>query len=364
MAGPQRRWPLWRWGRGCGPMAVGLWRAVPGDPKVASALWTGDRWVAVWAVVASVVSMRWPLRVGPLWRWGLMRGGCERLRLATRKGRGCVTGPTNVGGLFGGGKAGPWLMGVWPRWPWGPVPLFYNCGGLGGVCAGPTRGGGWRLVGRPVRWRWQGRGCPTALVAIGGVGSVAVDDFVQDGVIWHGSVLVRFGIIQNQDAGSGLWECNKVYVIDKGPDYTKGSVRLKVLVDDYGSGLFDTDGASVYMKCSVQLHLVQHTKSSLCPTKQTLYDEELTDVGLGYIGKYGHNLRYLFLNCKGVSGLVELSKGCPKLYLWDCPFSKQVVATFVFNIHSLRYVWVENGYRTVLALTRSTFTAEVTLLEA
>ncbi|PWA78788.1 hypothetical protein CTI12_AA213360 [Artemisia annua] len=95
-----------------------------------------------------------------------------------------------------------------------------------------------------------------------------------------------------------------------------------------------------------------------------LGDEGLTDVGLGYIGKYGHNLTYLFLNCKGVSdaGLLELSKGCPKLrklILCDCPFSEQAVATFVFNIHSLRYVWVENGGCTVLALTRPTFTAEV-----
>nr|GEX30286.1 hypothetical protein [Tanacetum cinerariifolium] len=72
----------------------------------------------------------------------------------------------------------------------------------------------------------------------------------------------------------------------------------------------------------------------------SLCDEELTDVGLGYIE--------------------ELSKGCQKLrklYLWDCPFSKQAVATFVFNIHSLRYVWVENGHHTDLALTRPMFTA-------
>ena len=101
-----------------------------------------------------------------------------------------------------------------------------------------------------------------------------------------------------------------------------------------------------------------------------LGDEEgLTDVGLGYIGKYGHNLTYLSLYCKGVSdaGLLELSKGCRKLrklHLWDCPFSEQAVATFVFNIHSLRYVWVVNADRTDLALTRPTFTAEVILLEA
>nr|GEY35574.1 hypothetical protein [Tanacetum cinerariifolium] len=66
----------------------------------------------------------------------------------------------------------------------------------------------------------------------------------------------------------------------------------------------------------------------------------LTDVGLGYIGKYGHNLRYLFLGCTGESdaGLLELSKGCQKLrklILEDCAFSEQAVATFVFNIYSL-----------------------------
>ncbi|GJZ09027.1 leucine-rich repeat, cysteine-containing subtype protein [Tanacetum coccineum] len=42
----------------------------------------------------------------------------------------------------------------------------------------------------------------------------------------------------------------------------------------------------------------------------------LTDVGLGYIGKYGHNLKYLSLEClEGLTdaGLVEFSKGCPQL---------------------------------------------------
>ncbi|GJR65641.1 nucleosome assembly protein 1,4 [Tanacetum coccineum] len=75
----------------------------------------------------------------------------------------------------------------------------------------------------------------------------------------------------------------------------------------------------------------------------SLCDGGLMDVGLGYIGKYGHNLRNLFLSCKGVSiaGLLELSKGCPKLrklYLDDCRLSEQAVAAFVFDIHSLRYV--------------------------
>ncbi|PWA99560.1 coronatine-insensitive 1 [Artemisia annua] len=42
----------------------------------------------------------------------------------------------------------------------------------------------------------------------------------------------------------------------------------------------------------------------------------LTDICLGYIGKFGHNLRYLFLRgcvIESDAGLVELSKGCPKL---------------------------------------------------
>nr|GEV99509.1 hypothetical protein [Tanacetum cinerariifolium] len=68
----------------------------------------------------------------------------------------------------------------------------------------------------------------------------------------------------------------------------------------------------------------------------------LTDVGLGYIGKYGHNLRCLFLGCTGESDAGLLA-----------------VATFVFNIHSLRYIQVKSGRHTVLALTHPTFTAEV-----
>ncbi|PWA99559.1 hypothetical protein CTI12_AA006200 [Artemisia annua] len=71
----------------------------------------------------------------------------------------------------------------------------------------------------------------------------------------------------------------------------------------------------------------------------------LTDVGLGYIGKYGHNLRYLSLQYAGESdaGLMELSKGCPKLrklFIYNCPFSKQAIVTIVFNMHSLRYMKV------------------------
>nr|GEV73183.1 hypothetical protein [Tanacetum cinerariifolium] len=73
----------------------------------------------------------------------------------------------------------------------------------------------------------------------------------------------------------------------------------------------------------------------------------LTDVGLGYVGGYGHNLRHLSLSYTGESdvGLLELLKGCPKLSnlkLTGCLFSKKAITTFVFSINqSLRYVWLD-----------------------
>ncbi|GJW17461.1 leucine-rich repeat, cysteine-containing subtype protein [Tanacetum coccineum] len=88
----------------------------------------------------------------------------------------------------------------------------------------------------------------------------------------------------------------------------------------------------------------------------------LTDVGLEYIGKYGANLRSLILTLIGNSnaGLVKLSEGCPrlrKLKLWGCPFNKQVAASSVFNIPTLRYVWFYSSDRDHigLALTRPEF---------
>ncbi|GJS06419.1 leucine-rich repeat, cysteine-containing subtype protein [Tanacetum coccineum] len=86
----------------------------------------------------------------------------------------------------------------------------------------------------------------------------------------------------------------------------------------------------------------------------------LTDVGLDYIGKYGVNLRSLRLECVGNSnaGLVKLSEGCPKLRklkLIVCPFSKQAVTSFVFNMPSLRYVWVYSGGGSFFALIRPEF---------
>ncbi|GJV64472.1 hypothetical protein Tco_1475300 [Tanacetum coccineum] len=88
----------------------------------------------------------------------------------------------------------------------------------------------------------------------------------------------------------------------------------------------------------------------------------LTDVGLGYIGKYGHNLRNLSQEYTGESdaGLVELSKGCPKLRklrIMECPFSEQAVEIFLFNIHTLRYIKFFFG-DCGLALTRPTVPAD------
>ncbi|PWA56110.1 hypothetical protein CTI12_AA422180 [Artemisia annua] len=85
----------------------------------------------------------------------------------------------------------------------------------------------------------------------------------------------------------------------------------------------------------------------------------LTDIGLGYIGKYGHNLKFLSLTYVGESdaGLVGLSKGCPKLrelVMMSCPFNKPSVTAIVFNICSLRYLWFCNQYGDFVA-TRQDF---------
>ncbi|KGN50635.1 coronatine-insensitive protein 1 [Cucumis sativus] len=75
----------------------------------------------------------------------------------------------------------------------------------------------------------------------------------------------------------------------------------------------------------------------------------LTDVGLGYIGRYSPNVRWMLLGYVGESdaGLVEFSRGCPslqKLEVRGCCFSEQALAESVLNLTSLRYLWVQ-GYR-------------------
>ncbi|GJS81266.1 coronatine-insensitive protein 1-like protein [Tanacetum coccineum] len=78
----------------------------------------------------------------------------------------------------------------------------------------------------------------------------------------------------------------------------------------------------------------------------------LTDVGLGHVGKYGQNIKYLFLGLCGKcdigresdAGLIELLKWCPKLQKLDmkgCVFIQKALATFVLNVTSLRYLWVQ-----------------------
>ncbi|GKA04163.1 leucine-rich repeat, cysteine-containing subtype protein [Tanacetum coccineum] len=93
----------------------------------------------------------------------------------------------------------------------------------------------------------------------------------------------------------------------------------------------------------------------------------LTDVGLGYIGEYGHNLRHLSLSYTGESdvGLLELLKGCPKLRklkLNGCPFSEQAITSFVFSINqSLRYAWLDYGSPDVSVLTRPMVSAQASI---
>ncbi|GKD14364.1 leucine-rich repeat, cysteine-containing subtype protein, partial [Tanacetum coccineum] len=96
-----------------------------------------------------------------------------------------------------------------------------------------------------------------------------------------------------------------------------------------------------------------------------LYLGGLTNVGLGYIGEYGHNLRHLSLSYTGKSdaGLRELLKGCPKLRklkLEGWTFSEQAIATSVFNLnHSLRHVWIVRDPADVLVLTRPVVSAKM-----
>ncbi|OWM69987.1 coronatine-insensitive protein 1-like [Punica granatum] len=75
----------------------------------------------------------------------------------------------------------------------------------------------------------------------------------------------------------------------------------------------------------------------------------LTDVGLGYIGQYSQNIRWMLLGCVGQSdaGLIQFSRGCPslqKLEMRDCNFTGHALSVAVMNLTSLRYLWVQ-GYR-------------------
>ncbi|KAL0740144.1 hypothetical protein Bca4012_081657 [Brassica carinata] len=77
----------------------------------------------------------------------------------------------------------------------------------------------------------------------------------------------------------------------------------------------------------------------------------LTDVGLGYVGRYSPNVRWMLLGYVGETdeGLVEFSREgcCPKLQKLEmrgCCFSERAIAAAVMELPSLRYLWVQ-GYR-------------------
>ncbi|KAE8695581.1 Coronatine-insensitive protein 1 [Hibiscus syriacus] len=82
----------------------------------------------------------------------------------------------------------------------------------------------------------------------------------------------------------------------------------------------------------------------------------LTDVGLGYIGRYSPNFKWMFLGYVRGSdtGLLEFSKGCPslqKLEMMGCCFSEHALAHAALQLPSLRYLWVQ-GYKASLQSSR------------
>ncbi|KAL6005290.1 Coronatine-insensitive protein [Asimina triloba] len=72
----------------------------------------------------------------------------------------------------------------------------------------------------------------------------------------------------------------------------------------------------------------------------------LTDAGLGHIGRYGENIRCMLLGRVGESdvGLLELSKGCPRLKYLELRcvgFSGHALSLAVTQMASLKYMWVQ-----------------------
>lgn len=74
----------------------------------------------------------------------------------------------------------------------------------------------------------------------------------------------------------------------------------------------------------------------------------LSDIGLGYIGEFSGNIKWMLLGCVGETdaGLLQFARGCrnlQKLELRGCRFSERALAYSILELVSLRYVWVE-GY--------------------
>ncbi|BBN03813.1 coronatine-insensitive protein 1 [Marchantia polymorpha subsp. ruderalis] len=76
----------------------------------------------------------------------------------------------------------------------------------------------------------------------------------------------------------------------------------------------------------------------------------LTDEGMGYIGEYGGNLKWILLGCAGETdqGLLRLAVGCQsleRLEMRDCPVTEAGLATAAVSMkNSLKYMWVQ-GYQ-------------------
>ncbi|XVE69361.1 hypothetical protein DITRI_Ditri09bG0145900 [Diplodiscus trichospermus] len=75
----------------------------------------------------------------------------------------------------------------------------------------------------------------------------------------------------------------------------------------------------------------------------------LTDEGLGYISRYSSNVESMLLCYVGDSdaGLLELSRGCPrlqKLKMWGCCFSERALAFSLMQFTSLRYFSLRGYY--------------------
>lgn len=97
----------------------------------------------------------------------------------------------------------------------------------------------------------------------------------------------------------------------------------------------------------------------------------LSDKGMGYIGEYGHNLKWLLLGCTGESdiGLANMAykaQRMQRLEIRDCPFGEAGLAAAVVAMSQLKFLWVQ-GYRAVeagqhlLALSRPYLNIEVSV---
>lgn len=75
----------------------------------------------------------------------------------------------------------------------------------------------------------------------------------------------------------------------------------------------------------------------------------LSDVGLGYVGQYSSNIRYMLLGNVGESdiGIFLFARGglkLEKLELRSCCFSERALAMAMVQLPVLRYLWVQ-GYK-------------------